>query len=130
MLAQMKLSSVGKGIHAASYKKKALGVQNRVSFCSLRVTYRENDRMKVLDVFSWLPAKEISIDELKQIFMEHLNGTYVGEYEVLLETPDNADKNILNSRAELIEEGKDVAYILKGGNVIAVVGYQIVENYK
>ena len=63
--------------------------------------------MKVLDVFSWLPAKEIS-----------------GEYKVLLEMPDNADKNILNSRAELIEEGKDVACILKGGNVIAVVGYK------
>ena len=54
--------------------------------------------MKVLDVFSWLPAKEISIDELEQIFIEHLNGTYEGEYKVLLEMPDNADKNILNSR--------------------------------
>ena len=32
--------------------------------------------MKVLDVFSWLPAKEISIDELKQIFIEHFNGAY------------------------------------------------------
>ena len=80
--------------------------------------------MKVLDVFSWLPAGEISIDKLKQIFMEHLNGTYEGVYKVLLEMPDNADKNILNSRAELIEEGKDVACILKGGNVIAVVGYK------
>lgn len=38
--------------------------------------------------------------------------------------PDNADKNILNSRAELMEEGKDAACILKGGNVIAVVGYK------
>ena len=80
--------------------------------------------MKVLDVFSWLPVKEISIDELKQIFIEHLNGTYKGAYKVLLEMPGNADENILNSRAELIEEGKDVAYILKGGNVIAVVGYK------
>ncbi len=65
--------------------------------------------MKVLDAFSWLPAKEISIKELEQIFIEHLNGKYEGEYKVLLEMPDNADKNILNSRAELIEEGKDVA---------------------
>ena len=80
--------------------------------------------MKVLDVFSWLPAKEISLDELKQMFIEQLNGTYEGAYKVLLEMPDNADKNILNSRAELIEEGKDVACILKGGNVIAVVGYK------
>ncbi len=80
--------------------------------------------MKVLDVFSWLPAKEIGIEELEQIFIRHLNGTYEGEYKVLLEMPDNVDENIFNSRAELIEEGKDVACILKGGNVIAVVGYK------
>ncbi len=41
--------------------------------------------MTVLDVFSWLPAKEISIEELEQIFIKHLNGTYEGEYKVLLE---------------------------------------------
>ena len=80
--------------------------------------------MKVLDVFSWLPVKKISIEELEQIFIGHFNGTYEGEYKVLLEMPDNADKNIFNSRAELIEDGKDVAYILKSGNVIAVVGYK------
>ena len=79
--------------------------------------------MTVLDVFSWLPAKEISIEQLGQIFINHLNGTYEGEYKVLLEIPDNADKNILSSSAELIGEGKAVAYILKDGNVIAVVGY-------
>ena len=79
--------------------------------------------MTVLDVFSWLPAKEISIEELEQIFIKHLNGTYEGEYKVLLEIPDNADKNILSSSAELIGEGKAVAYILKDGNVIDVVGY-------
>ncbi len=48
----------------------------------------------------------------------------LGEYKVLLEIPDNADKNILSSSAELIGEGKAVACILKGGNVIAVVGYR------
>ncbi len=81
-------------------------------------------RMIVLDVFSWLPAKEISIEELEQIFIGHLNGTYEGEYKVLLKVPDNADKNILNSRATLIGEGKDVACILKGRKVVAVVGYR------
>lgn len=49
-------------------------------------------------------------------------GNLVGK--VLQEVPDNANKNILNSRARLMGEGKDVACILKGGNVIAVVGYK------
>ncbi|MEY8425009.1 hypothetical protein AALB52_20160 [Lachnospiraceae bacterium 38-14] len=83
-----------------------------------------NDRMTVLDVLSWLPAKEISIEELEQIFIKHLNGTYEGEYKVLLKIPDNADKNILSSSAELRGEGRAVACILKDGNVIAVVGYK------
>ena len=91
----------------------------------MQLTYEgRNDRVTVLDVFSWLPAKEISIEELEQIFIGHLNGTYKGEYKVLLEVPNNADKNILNSRAALIGEGKDAACILKGGNVIAVIGYK------
>ncbi len=68
--------------------------------------------------------KKISIEELKQIFIKYLNGTYEGEYKVLLEIPDNADKNILNSSAELIGEGKAVACILKDGIVIAVVEYR------
>ena len=42
----------------------------------------------------------------------------------MLEIPDNADKNILSSSAELIGERKAVAYILKDGNIIAVVGYK------
>ena len=80
--------------------------------------------MTVLDVLSWLPAKEISIEELEQIFIKHLNGTYEGEYKVLLKIPDNADKNILSSSAELRGEGRAVACILKDGNVIAVVDYK------
>lgn len=60
---------------------------------------------------------------MEQILINHLNGTYEGEYKVLLEIPDNADQNILSSSAELIGEGKDVAYILKDGSVIAIVGY-------
>ena len=80
--------------------------------------------MIVLDVFSWLPAKEISMEELEQIFIKHLNGTYEGQYKVLLEIPDNANKNILSSSAMLLGEGKAVACILKDGNIIAVVGYR------
>ncbi len=80
--------------------------------------------MRVLDVFSWLPAKEISIEELEQILIEHLNGRYEGEYKVLSEMPDHANTNIRSSRARLMREGKEVACILRDGNVVAVVGYK------
>jgi len=79
--------------------------------------------MKITDVFSWIPTSKISIEELEQIFIKYYNGTYKGAYTVLLETPDHAGKNILDSREELIEEGRNVAYILEGEVVVAVIGY-------
>lgn len=47
----------------------------------------------------------------------------------ILDVPDYADKKILDSRETLIEEGKDVACILKDKNVMAIIGYrQLAEN--
>ena len=79
--------------------------------------------MKVTDVFSWKPAKEICIEELEQVFREYFNGTYAGKYKVSMKTPDNSGKNVFDVRAELIEEGRKVAYILEDKIIIAVVGY-------
>ncbi len=79
--------------------------------------------MKVTDIFSWRLAKEIRIEELEQVFREYFNGTYAGKYKVSWETPDNAEKNVLDARAELIEEERNVAYILEDEIIIAVVGY-------
>lgn len=78
----------------------------------------------VLDIFSWLPAKEISLEQLEQIFMDYNSGSHNNEYDVLFELPDNATENILTCKNELLEEGKHVAYILKKENVIAVIGYK------
>ena len=80
--------------------------------------------MKVLDIFSWLPAKEISLEQLEQIFEEYYTGTYKGEYIISFETPCNIGKDILNCRAELMEEGKKTGYILKDGNISALIGYR------
>lgn len=80
--------------------------------------------MKVLDIFSWLPAKEMSLEQLEKIFEDYFNGTYKGEYIISLETPCNIGKDILNCRAELMEEGKKTGYILKDDNIIALIGYR------
>lgn len=80
--------------------------------------------MKVLDIFSWLPAKEMSLEQLEQIFEEYYSGTYKGEYIISLETPCNIEKNILDCRAELMKEGKKIGYILKDDNIIALIGYR------
>ena len=80
--------------------------------------------MKVLDIFSWLPAKEISLEQLEQIFIDCKSGIYNSEYIVLSELPNNVSEDILTCKNELLKEGKKVAFILKEEKVIAVIGYQ------
>jgi hypothetical protein len=80
--------------------------------------------MQVLNIFSWLLAKEISLEQLEQIFVEYHNGIYDEEYNISFEMPSDDEKDILNCRAELIEEENSIGYILKDGHIIAVIGYK------
>lgn len=83
-----------------------------------------NSEMKVLNIFSWRSAKEISLEQLEQIFIEYTTGSYNREYVVLSEIPNNATESILTCKDELLKEGNSVAYILKEENIIAVIGYK------
>lgn len=80
--------------------------------------------MKVLDIFSWLPAEQISLKQLEQIFRASKIGNYHGEYHVAFEPVDIISADIMSCRNELAAEGKSVAYILKEKDIIAVVGYK------
>lgn len=80
--------------------------------------------MKVLDIFSWLSAKEISLEQLQQIFMDYKLCIYHKGYTVLSELPDNAAENVIACKNELQAEGKKVAYILKDESIIAVIAYK------
>ena len=80
--------------------------------------------MKVLDIFSWLPAKEISLEQLERIFIDRKSGIYNSEYIVLSELPNNVSEDILTCKNELLKEGKKATFILKEEKVIAVIGYQ------
>ena len=79
--------------------------------------------MKVLDIFSWLPAKEISLEQLEQIFIDYKSGILNSEYMVLSEHPNTVSEDILTCKNDLLKEGKNVAFILKEEKVIAVIGY-------
>ena len=80
--------------------------------------------MKVLDIFSWLPAKEISLEQLGQIFIDYISCIYNSEYIVSSELPNNVSEDILSCKNELLKEGKNVSFILKEEKVIAVISYQ------
>ena len=72
----------------------------------------------------------MSLEQLEKIFEEYFNGTYRGEYTISIETPCNIGKNILNCRAELMEEGKKTGYILKDDKMIALIGYREQPDFK
>ena len=80
--------------------------------------------MKVLDIFSWLPAKQISLEQLEQIFIDYKSGNFNSGYIVLSEHLNTVSEDILTCKNELLKEGKNVAFILKEEKVIAVIGYQ------
>lgn len=80
--------------------------------------------MKVLNIFSWLPEKEISLKQLEQIFTDYKSGSYNKEYIVLSEPANNVIEDILTCKDELLKDGNNVAYILKDENIIAVIGYK------
>ena len=80
--------------------------------------------MRVLDVFSWLPAPVVSTEQLEQIFVKYRNGLCDDTYNILSQIPCNATECVLNCRNELVEEGKEVACVLKGEVIIALIGYK------
>ncbi len=80
--------------------------------------------MRVLDVFSWLPAQVVSTEQLEQIFVKHKNGLCDDTYNISSQIPCNATECVLNCRNELVEEGKEVACVLKGEVIIALIGYK------
>ena len=80
--------------------------------------------MRILDVFSRLPANELSIEQIEEIFLRSCEGIVDDIYTVVYEIPKNADNNLIELINELISEGKNVAYIMKDDAYVAVVGYK------
>ena len=54
----------------------------------------------------------LAFERLEQIFIDYKSGSYNSEYVALDELPDQAAENVLNCKNDLLEEGKNVAYIL------------------
>lgn len=81
--------------------------------------------MDILDVFSWLPARELSIDEIKSIVLDINAGISHENYSVEYQLPPMVDENKIDVMNELIEEGKSVCFLLRVGQIISVIGYKI-----
>ena len=80
--------------------------------------------MTVLDIFSWLPEKELSLEEIENIVKDIENGITHDGYSVEHQLPEGADENIVDGRDELVQEGKQVCFLIKTGQLISVIGYR------
>ena len=80
--------------------------------------------MRVLDVFSYLPAIELSIEQIEDIFLKSCEGEIDDTYTVVQELPDNAESNTVECTNDLLREGKQVAYLMRQDSLVSVVGYK------
>ncbi len=80
--------------------------------------------MKITDVFCWRDSEEISIDELKQIFIDfYVNKKCNDEFVIEKETPENSNSNVISCTEDMKAEGKNVAYVISKKEVIALISY-------
>lgn len=83
--------------------------------------------VKILDIFSWLSANELSLEKIENIVINcgEGNSGYDG-YRLQSQIPERASENVTSSKNELISEGKKVCYLIRirDGEVVAVVGYK------
>ena len=80
--------------------------------------------MRVLDVFSMLPAKELSTEQIEDIFLKSCDGIANDTYTLVHKLPDNAESNTVELLNDLLREGRQVAYLLQESVIVAVVGYK------
>lgn len=80
--------------------------------------------MQITDIFSYLPKEEASLNSLEQVSKDYKTGVSNDEYSVRLEIPENASENAQGAANELSGEGKKVAFLLKDGRIVAVIGYK------
>ena len=81
--------------------------------------------MKILDMFSWLPAHEMSLEKIEEIFKNHMQGNQIEDkYLISNVLPENISEDIRQYKKESIEAGKKIACIIEGDVLVALVGYQ------
>ena len=81
--------------------------------------------MTVLDIFSWLPAKEISLEDIEKIVPAlYAKKATIDGYTLETDMSEAANENVTHATEELLSEGKKVCYLLKEDRIIAAIGYR------
>lgn len=80
--------------------------------------------MTILDIFSWVPEKELSLEHIEEIVRDLDNKIPHEGYSLEHLLPPNANGNVIAVTNELMEEGKEACYLLLDKRTIAAIGYR------
>lgn len=81
--------------------------------------------MRILDIFSRLPERELNLEKIEEMVLSLESGEQNKDgYSLRKNLPENARWNEKGVTEELINDGRKVCYLIKDGEVIAVVGYK------
>ena len=69
-------------------------------------------------------AKELSTEQIGDIFIKSFDGVKNDTYVVVHELPDNAESNTVELINDLLREGRQVAYLMRQDSLVSVVGYK------
>lgn len=81
--------------------------------------------MRILDIFSRLKERDLPIVKIEEIVTECLvQGINDSEFDVKSEEPADLSENDRMCTDELLSENKKIVYIMRGSELIAIVGYK------
>ncbi|MEZ3432969.1 MAG: hypothetical protein K1W36_22645 [Lachnospiraceae bacterium] len=81
--------------------------------------------MNILDICSWMPANELSLEKIEEIVLSLNSGKPNEEgYSLEMKLPINANENVISCSNDFISEGRSICYLVMNNEVIAVVGYK------
>lgn len=81
--------------------------------------------MNILDICSWMPANELSLEKIEEIVLSLNSGKPNEEgYSLEMKLPINANENVISCSKNFSSKGRSICYLLINNEVIAVVGYK------
>ena len=80
--------------------------------------------LSILDIYSWVPAKELSLERIRELVLSLYRGECNDEgYSLEMTQVIDMSENIRACTEELRKEGRMICYLLKRGVIICVIGY-------
>lgn len=84
---------------------------------------------KITDIFGYLSADEISLEEIEEIFYQSVEENVSEEYKIFFNSNQIELSHFQKgAEADLRALHRKVAYMTRNSEVVAVIGYRVIES--